>query len=94
MPKQNKELRTIGEAELQSRINELRKELVKVNAQVATGTIPKNPYQIKNSKRTIARILTIQRESELKNVSKVAPPVQKTAKPKTDQKNKTNRRTA
>ncbi|MBI4150420.1 50S ribosomal protein L29 [Candidatus Woesearchaeota archaeon] len=66
MSKQSKELRSRTTNELRARMAELQKEQVKVNAQVATGTIPKNPYQIRNAKRTIARILTIQREQELK----------------------------
>lgn len=72
MPKQNKELRALTQNELQNRVADLRKELIKVNAQVATGTIPKNPYQIKNAKRTIARIFTIQRERELQQALEAA----------------------
>lgn len=45
--------------ELRQKMDELRKELVKLYAQVATGTPPKNSGQIRNSKRTIARINTI-----------------------------------
>lgn len=72
MPKQNKELRALNQNELQNRMTDLRKELIKVNGQVATGTIPKNPHQIKNAKRTIARIFTIQRERELQQALEAA----------------------
>jgi ribosomal protein L29 len=54
-----KELRGLGEQELKQKMNELYKELMKDNAQVATGTIPKNPGKLKVAKKTIARIKTI-----------------------------------
>jgi large subunit ribosomal protein L29 len=57
-----KELRTIAAGELQAKLVELRKELMKQNAQIAAGTTPKSPGQIRHSKKTIARIIT-----ELKN---------------------------
>lgn len=61
-----KEIRLLGEDALKSRLSELRKELMKLNAQVAIGTVPKNPGLIRKSKRTIARILTILNERRLK----------------------------
>lgn len=61
-----KEIRSLGEDALKSRLAELRKELMKLNAQVAIGTVPKNPGLIRKSKRTIARILTILNERRLK----------------------------
>lgn len=60
-----KEIRTLGEDALKSRIAELRKELMKYNAQVAIGTIPKNPGAIRKSKRMVARILTVLSERRL-----------------------------
>ncbi len=64
-----KELREMPEADLKKQIVELRKELMKQNAQVATGTVPKSPGMISSARRTIARIKTILRErSEAKNV--------------------------
>ncbi len=54
-----KELKALGDAALKSRMAELRKELMKYNAQVAIGTIPKNPGAIRRGKRMIARIFTI-----------------------------------
>jgi len=61
-----KELRGLEKAELQQKIVELHKELMKDNAQVATGTIPKNPGKLKLAKKTIARIKTILAEKEAK----------------------------
>ncbi|MBR9690080.1 50S ribosomal protein L29 [Candidatus Woesearchaeota archaeon] len=57
-----KELRSLGEKELNSKIEEIRKELMKLNAQIATGTTPKSPGQIKNYKKTIAKIYTLLEE--------------------------------
>ncbi len=54
-----KELRTLGEPDLKQKMTELYKELIKDNAQVATGTIPKNPSKLRLAKKTIARIKTL-----------------------------------
>ncbi|HLF54535.1 MAG TPA: 50S ribosomal protein L29 [Candidatus Nanoarchaeia archaeon] len=59
-----KELRGMGDVELKQKIQELHKELMKDNAQVATGTIPKNPGKLKLAKKTIARIRTILAQKE------------------------------
>ncbi len=52
----------MGELDLENKLVELKKELMKINSQVATGTIPKNPGKIRVIKRTIARILTIKNQ--------------------------------
>lgn len=57
-----KELKAMSELELESKSLELRKELMKINSQIAIGTLPKSPGKIKEMKRTIAKILTIKRE--------------------------------
>ncbi|MBI2647676.1 50S ribosomal protein L29 [Candidatus Woesearchaeota archaeon] len=57
-----KQLRLMGELDLENKLVELKKELMKINSQVATGTIPKNPGKIRVIKRTIARILTIKNQ--------------------------------
>jgi large subunit ribosomal protein L29 len=54
-----KDLRGLGKEELKAKMAELRKELIKHNAQISTGTIPKSPGQVKQTKKTIARILTL-----------------------------------
>ncbi|MBW3003311.1 50S ribosomal protein L29 [Candidatus Woesearchaeota archaeon] len=63
MPKK-KELAGMTKQDLLSKMDELKKELIKENAQVATGTVPKNPGQIKAMKKTIARIITILKNEE------------------------------
>jgi large subunit ribosomal protein L29 len=55
-----KELASLTHDQLQKKKEELEFELVKLNAQVASGTTPKNPGQIRNLKKSIARINTIQ----------------------------------
>jgi ribosomal protein L29 len=57
-----KELAKSSAADLSGKRTELQKELIKLHAQVATGTQIKNPGQIRQVKRNIARI-----ETELKN---------------------------
>ena len=57
-----KELRNLSEKDLETKLDDLKKELIKLNAQVATGTVPKSPGQMKQIKKTIAKILTITKE--------------------------------
>jgi len=64
-----KDIRSMSNEELKSKFIELRKELIKSNAQVATGTTPKSPGQIKQTKKIIAKILTLQKEKQ-KTISK------------------------
>lgn len=45
--------------DLMNKLNELRIELIKENAQIATGTTPKSPGKVRQIKKTIARIKTI-----------------------------------
>lgn len=61
-----KELRLINESDLEKKIIELKKELMKVNSQIAIGTLPKSPSKVKEMKRTIAKILTIKQEKHSK----------------------------
>lgn len=63
----SKEIRSLDEKSLDEKILELKKELVKINAQVAIGSAIKNPGQIKKIKKTIARINTIQNEKKSQN---------------------------
>ncbi|MFC1769121.1 50S ribosomal protein L29 [Nanoarchaeota archaeon] len=59
-----KELRQLNDKELDSKVDEMNKELMKLYSQVSTGTNPKKPKQIRELKRTIARILTINNEKK------------------------------
>jgi len=65
-----KDIRGMGKESLDEKLLELKKELVKVNAQVAMGTAPKSPGQVKTIKKTIAKILTVLKEKPLENKTK------------------------
>ena len=54
-----KELNAMPESELQEKMKQVRMDLIKANAQVATGTTPKNSGQIRVMKKTIAKIKNI-----------------------------------
>ena len=54
----NKELKSKTKKELETQLLELRKELIKLNTQVATGTALKSPGQVSKIKKSIARLLT------------------------------------
>lgn len=67
-----KEIRSMSKEDLRNRLDELRKELIKLNAQIATGTTPKSPGQLKQVKKTVARILTVLEMSEMRSISEHA----------------------
>lgn len=67
----NKELKVLPVPEMRSKLDELRLELMKLSTQAATGTIAKNPKQIKDIKKTIARILhQLHVKQSIKNLGK------------------------
>jgi len=57
-----KEIRVMSNEDTNSKLVELKKELMKNRAQVASGTTPKSPGQIKKIRKTIAKILTVTKE--------------------------------
>lgn len=54
-----KELENLSAEELQKRLLEIRKELLKFNVQLATGTTGKNAGKIRNAQKNVARLLTL-----------------------------------
>ncbi len=62
-----KEIVKMGEKELDNKSTELKKELMKVRSQVATGTPPENPGRIREIRRTMARINTLRTIREVQN---------------------------
>ena len=60
-----KDIRDLTPVERQKRLEELYDEMSSIRVEVATGGGTENPYRIRNVRRAIARILTIQREEEL-----------------------------
>ena len=57
-----KELRLLNELDLKSKATELRKELMKINSQIAIGILPKSPSKAREIKKVIAKIMTIKIE--------------------------------
>jgi len=62
-----KELRSLSDEELKSRLKEFRKEILKLNVQVATGANPTSPGKFKQTKKNVARILTLLKRKEVKS---------------------------
>ena len=60
-----KEIRDMSASELNQKVASLKEELFKLRFQHATGQL-ENPMRIREVKKSIARIKTIQREQELK----------------------------
>ncbi len=58
------DLTKMSKDELKAKMLELRKELIKLNAQTATGTSAKNPKQIRIDRKNIARLLTALKDKE------------------------------
>ncbi|MCD4759866.1 50S ribosomal protein L29 [archaeon] len=61
------EIKQMDEKTSSGKLKELRNELISINAQVAMGSLPENPGKIKEIRKTIARILTINRLKEGEN---------------------------
>jgi len=59
-----KELSGLNANQLEKKLKEAKMELIKLNSQVSTGSNVKNPGQIKQLKKTIAKIKTIQKQNE------------------------------
>lgn len=59
-----KDIRDMSAGELNQKLASLKEELFNLRFQLATGQL-ENPMRIKEVKKTIARIKTIQREQEL-----------------------------
>ena len=60
-----KEIRALSAAEMDENVVSLKEELFNLRFQHATGQL-ENPMRIREVKKTIARIKTVQREAELK----------------------------
>lgn len=62
-----KEIRDLTNEELQRKATDLKGELFNLRFRLATGQLD-NPMNIKDVKRTIAKVQTVIRERELKNI--------------------------
>lgn len=61
-----REMRDMSAEERSRRLEELRTELTRMRAMIHAGGSLENPGRVKSLKRTIARLLTVMREEELK----------------------------
>ena len=62
-----RDIRAMSKEERLKKLEELRLELMRLRTQAALGTL-ESPGRIKAIKKTIARILTINREEELREL--------------------------
>ena len=60
--KTTKDLRVLSSSDLHTRLVEFKKELLKLNVQVATGANPASPGKLRQTKKNIARVLTLLNE--------------------------------
>ena len=60
-----KEIRDLNVSEMDQKVAGLKEELFNLRFQIATGQL-ENPMRIREVKKAIARIKTIQRETEIK----------------------------
>ncbi len=60
----NRDIREMSSEERQERLEDMRTELSKIKTMIYAGGSIENPGRIKELKKTIARILTIQNEQK------------------------------
>ena len=65
------ELKNIQPESAKSKITDLRKELMKANAQIAIGTIPENPGRIREMKKTLAKLKMIIHQRKKENMPNI-----------------------
>ena len=61
------EMKSMDDKSILEKVSELRGELIRINAQIAMGTLPENPGRIKEIRKTIARLKTIKQIREGNN---------------------------
>lgn len=60
------EIRKMKSDELDKKLADLKKELMRLRTQISQGTSPEKPGRVKEIRKTIARILTHKRERGVK----------------------------
>ena len=63
-----KDVKKMPKDEMDKKLYEMKIELMKLNAQIAVGTTPKNTKQVRDIKRTLAKIETSRQQSFEKKV--------------------------
>jgi len=64
-----KEIKQISKEDLEKKLIELKKDLMRYNSQISTSTPPENPGMVKATKKTIAKIITLLKSKEVKTKS-------------------------
>ena len=59
-----KEIATMSPADIEQKVVELKQELAKERASIASGTKSENPGKIRKLRRDVARLLTVKRQKE------------------------------
>jgi len=77
-----KEMNSMNEDDLKNKLNDIRKQLIKENAQIAVGTTPKSPGLIREMKKTIARIIQILKRKDVQGNEKFLVSQRDTQNPK------------
>ncbi len=62
-----KELQALSAPELQNRLQEFKKELLKLRIEVGAGTGTASSGKVKRTKKNIARVLTILNQKEVQS---------------------------
>ena len=55
------EIRALDKGGLKKALEDVKSELIKINAQIAIGTTPKSPGRVKELKKAVAKIKTVMR---------------------------------
>ena len=85
-----KEIREMSSEERTKKLSELRAELARLRTMVRAGGAVENPTRIRELRRTIAQILTIENENKLGIRKKEEKPAKKATKTKEKKKNEDN----
>jgi len=65
------DIKKMPKDELDKKIVEMKTELMKLNAQIAVGTTPKNTKQVHDIKKNIAKVETLKQQSMEKQVEEL-----------------------
>jgi large subunit ribosomal protein L29 len=60
----NDEIRKLGDGELQKKMTEINRELMKVRTKISSKMTPDNPGHVREMKKTIARLKTEMRQRQ------------------------------
>ena len=64
-----KDIKKMPKDELTKKLFDMKTELMKLNAQIAVGTTPKNTKQVRDIKRSIAKFETLKQQTFEKQVA-------------------------